>query len=154
MDSAPPVLDRSSALSPLCLPQLRTTTSRSFNSGEGSKRRDGYPLHWAIYVPTGRGIDNTYQNLENTDTFTIDFRRNQPHNPGAWRGSLTVGRVAVNHLASVAVTHHDHRWNCQNWVGDGLRYLSQQHCHITGETQTSLQTKMWALLEAWECGDI
>ncbi|KAG1797644.1 uncharacterized protein BJ212DRAFT_1465224 [Suillus subaureus] len=122
-----------------------------------------YPLHWVIYIPTGPGIGNTYHILGNTDTYTIEFKRNQPHvNPNDWRGSFTVGRVATHqlallerHLASVPITRHDPRWNSQNWVWECLRYLRRQRFEISWQfRQCDLQTKMCCLLEEWEFGRI
>ncbi|OJA13696.1 hypothetical protein AZE42_10924 [Rhizopogon vesiculosus] len=122
-----------------------------------------YPLHWAIYIPTGPGIGNTYEILGNIDTFTINFRRNQPHqNTHAWRGSFLVCRLPIHQLAqfetllaTVPVMRNDQRWNCQNWVWDGLRCIRQQGFQISREiTLVTLQAQMYNLLEDWENGDI
>ncbi|KAG2746178.1 hypothetical protein P692DRAFT_201933464 [Suillus brevipes Sb2] len=46
-----------------------------------------HPLHW---VPTDPGVGNTYHLVGNTETYTMEIRRNQPHvNPDDWRGSHT-----------------------------------------------------------------
>ncbi|KAG2132553.1 hypothetical protein BD769DRAFT_1448163 [Suillus cothurnatus] len=101
--------------------------------------------------------------IGNTDTYTIEFKRNQPHaNPDDWRGSFTVGRVAAHqlallerHLASVPITHHDSRWNSQNWVWDCLHHLRRQRFEISWHLrQCDLQTMMCTLLEEWEFGRI
>ncbi|KAG1812647.1 hypothetical protein EV424DRAFT_1542077 [Suillus variegatus] len=122
-----------------------------------------YPLHWVIYIPTAPGIGNTYHILGNMDTYTIDFRRNQPYlNPDAWRGSFAVGKVAAyqltlmeRHLASIPIARHDPRWNCQSWVWEGLRHLRHQGFNISWEIRLSdLQTQMYCLLEDWEYGRI
>ncbi|OAX40092.1 hypothetical protein K503DRAFT_799096 [Rhizopogon vinicolor AM-OR11-026] len=122
-----------------------------------------YPLHWAIHIPTGPGIGHTYQIIGNTDNYTLHFQRNQPHqDPDAWRGSFTVGRLPVHQLAqfeallaNIPVMRNEQRWNCQNWVWDGLRYLRQQGFHISWEiTLAMLQTQMCCLLESWEYGHI
>lgn len=122
-----------------------------------------YPLHWVIHIPTGPGIGNTYHVLGNTDTYTIEFRRNQPYpNPDAWRGSFTVGKVAAHqltllerHLASIPIMRHDPRWNCQSWVWESLRHLRHQGFNISWEIRLSyLQTQMYCLLEDWEYGRI
>jgi hypothetical protein len=122
-----------------------------------------YPLHWAIYIPTGPGIGNTYEIIGSTETYARNLQRNQPHqNPTCWRGSFTVGRLPVHRLAqfeallaSVPVIRGDQRWTSQNWVWDSLRYLRQQGFHISWEiTLANLQTQMCCLLEAWEYGQI
>ncbi|KAG2135777.1 hypothetical protein DEU56DRAFT_388313 [Suillus clintonianus] len=128
----------------------------------GQKERlQPYPLHWAIYIPTGPGIGNTYHILGNTDTYTIDFRCNQPYpNPDAWRGSFRVGRIAAHqltalerYLASIPITRHDPSWNCQSWVWDSLRHLRHQGFDINWEIRLSdLQAQMCCLLEDWEYG--
>ncbi|KAG0707084.1 hypothetical protein DFH29DRAFT_1066511 [Suillus ampliporus] len=117
------------------------------------------PLHWAIYIPTGVGIGNTYHILGNTDTYTLEFRRHQPHaNPGAWRGSYKVGRVAAHRLdqferdlARVPIMRNDPRWNCQDWVWDALRHVRHKGFDISWEIYLGmLQVQMCSLVEAWE----
>ncbi|KAG1752807.1 hypothetical protein EDB19DRAFT_1903198 [Suillus lakei] len=120
-----------------------------------------HPLHWVIYLPTGPDIGNTYHLKGDADTYTMEFRRNQPHvNPDDWRGSHTMGRVAEHHLylfernlASVPITYDDPTWNSQNWVWECLRQLRHQNFEISWEfRQCELQTKMCCLLEDWEFG--
>ncbi|KAG0700374.1 hypothetical protein DFH29DRAFT_832635 [Suillus ampliporus] len=117
------------------------------------------PLHWAIYVPTGGGIGNTYHLWGDTDTYTLHFRRQQPHeDPSAWRGSYKVGRVAAHRLdqferdlARVRIMWDDPRWDSQSWVWDALRHVRHKGFDISWEVQLGiLQVQMCSLVEDWE----
>ncbi|KAG0700355.1 hypothetical protein DFH29DRAFT_932156 [Suillus ampliporus] len=117
------------------------------------------PLHWAIYVPTGGGIGNTYHLWGDTDTYTLHFRRQQPHeDPSAWRGSYKVGRVAAHRLnqferdlARVCIMWDNPRWDSQSWVWDALRHVRHKGFDISWEVQLGiLQVQMCSLVEDWE----
>ncbi|KAG1751389.1 uncharacterized protein EDB91DRAFT_1045626 [Suillus paluster] len=121
------------------------------------------PLHWAIHVPTGHGIGNTYHLLGDSETYTVEYRRQRPHvEPSAWRGSFKVGRVAAHRLGEferdisrVHIIWDDPAWNSQNWVWDVLRHLRHRGFDISWELYLGmLQTQMCCLVEAWEYGHI
>jgi hypothetical protein len=117
-----------------------------------------YPLQWAIYVETSRGIGNTYQLVGDQTNYAIDIKLNQPlENPDDLRGKYPVGSVSPTELAEmetilprVDIIHNIPWWNGQDWVDDALRYLKcWGFSKICGEAELSgLQDKMCWLLES------
>ncbi|KAG1863830.1 hypothetical protein F4604DRAFT_1783952 [Suillus subluteus] len=97
------------------------------------KPQQPYPLHWAIYVETGRGIGNTYQIVGNSNNYAINIRHNQPlENRNNWRGSLIVGNVTWVELCemerilpTVGIMRSDPNWNSHDWVVSALISLSR-----------------------------
>ena len=133
--------------------------------GKGAQG-DILPLHWALtYKVSGsneRPLGNKYQAAGNIDTFCYEVERAVPIKHDGWRGSLTVGRIPEDSLedferilSQIPVVRLDPAWNCQNWVWNALRELRHAGFSINHNlTWSGLRTEMFALLEAWELGDI
>ncbi|KAG1751171.1 hypothetical protein EDB19DRAFT_1846179 [Suillus lakei] len=116
-----------------------------------------YPPDWAIWIPTGPGVGNTYQIIGDQDTYTLDIRRNQPKViPYPGQTSVHVGRVAAHKLAVLEkcligrpITHHDPKWNPRYWVWEALNFCSFRvgGFNVTpGMTQWDLDHMMIELL--------
>ncbi|KAG1751381.1 uncharacterized protein EDB91DRAFT_603968 [Suillus paluster] len=111
----------------ICLHKVSTIISSLSNFGEAGTSTD-----WSIPF-TGRSIFQPVvasgTHITSTDTYTtIEDYRSQNANPGAWRGSYTVGIVAAHRLdqferefARIPIMRNDPGWDFQNWVLDALR---------------------------------
>ncbi|KAG2073995.1 hypothetical protein BDR04DRAFT_966052, partial [Suillus decipiens] len=123
--------------------------------------RQPHPLHWAIYVETGRGMGSVYQIIGNPNNYTIEIKHNRLfENRTHWRGSFIVGTVTwaelgamESILARVEVIRGVPTWNSRNWVASALVSLSRSGLSgimiMSQDRLRDLHDNMFWLSEIW-----
>lgn len=123
--------------------------SESKEQFEISVAQYGHPLlkgarHWSILIhqeplsSAWSGIVDVYQVVGSTETYEYDTKHSVDLNRDrSYMGRVVLGSIQKSSLASVdgilkkvPITRGDLKYNCQNWVIDGLKALAAKQVDV------------------------